>query len=279
MALMVLGLLRINLWVSLVLALGRSLLQLTVLAVGVSIALEVPGWGTIGLGLFLGMIATQFTYNRLELPLDRFRVGGILFLAAMIPTLYTVVLVLRPTPIFAPQAWLPVLSLSLASASAIVLQGGNGVWQQVQRQQATNSQDSLGFDFQGAEEDSLEADPWLAEALPPDPPPEVSPLQAPNSKLKTQNSLTSLWRDVLTQTLHLRFQQITALGLISLPLVFAAQLLVDIDPLIALGYEVLLMLTSLNSGLIALWGLQQMAREVCGGLAKTNTMRRGIPRV
>ena len=276
---MVLGLLRINLWVSLVLALGRSLLQLTVLAVGVSIALEVPGWGTIGLGLFLGMIATQFTYNRLELPLDRFRVGGILFLAAMIPTLYTVVLVLRPTPIFAPQAWLPVLSLSLASASAIVLQGGNGVWQQVQRQQATNSQDSLGFDFQGAEEDSLEADPWLAEALPPDPPPEVSPLQAPNSKLKTQNSLTSLWRDVLTQTLHLRFQQITALGLISLPLVFAAQLLVDIDPLIALGYEVLLMLTSLNSGLIALWGLQQMAREVCGGLAKTNTMRRGIPKV
>jgi ABC-type iron transport system FetAB permease component len=279
MAVMVLGLLRINLWVSLVLALGRSLLQLTVLAVGVSIALEVPGWGTIGLGLFLGMIATQFTYNRLELPLDRFRVGGILFLAAMIPTLYTVVLVLRPTPIFAPQAWLPVLSLSLASASAIVLQGGNGVWQQVQRQQATNSQDSLGFDFQGAEEDSLEADPWLAEALPPDPPPEVSPLQAPNSKLKTQNSLTSLWRDVLTQTLHLRFQQITALGLISLPLVFAAQLLVDIDPLIALGYEVLLMLTSLNSGLIALWGLQQMAREVCGGLAKTNTMRRGIPKV
>jgi ABC-type iron transport system FetAB permease component len=84
---------------------------------------------------------------------------------------------------------------------------------------------------------------------------------------------------VLTQTLHLRFQQITALGLISLPLVFAAQLLVDIDPLIALGYEVLLMLTSLNSGLIALWGLQQMAREVCGGLAKTNTMRRGIPKV
>jgi ABC-type iron transport system FetAB permease component len=269
MAFVVLGLLRVNLWFSLGLALGRSLLQLTVLAVGVSIALEFPGWGTIGLGLFLGIITTQFTHSRLELPLDRYRVAGILVLAAIIPTLYTVVLVLRPTPIFAPQAWLPVLSLSLASASTIVLQGGNGVWQQFQRQQVTNSQDldSLGSDFQEAEEDSLEADPWLAESLPPDP---------PHSPLKTQNSL---WRDVLTQTLHLRFQQITALGLISLPLVFAAQLLVNIDPLVALGYEVLLMLTSLNSGLIALWGLQQMGRDVYGGLAKTNTMRRGIPRV
>jgi hypothetical protein len=65
----------------------------------------------------------------------------------------------------------------------------------------------------------------------------------------------------------------------SLPLVFAAQLLVNIDPLMALGYEGLLMLTSLNSGLIALWGLQQMGRDVYGGLAKTSTMRRDTPRV
>jgi len=285
MAFVVLGLLRINLWFSLGLALGRSLLQLTVLAVGVSIALEFPGWGTIGLGLFLGIITTQFTHSRLELPLDRYRVAGILVLAAMIPTLYAVILVLQPTPIYAPQAWLPVLSLSLASASTIVLQGGNGFWQQFQRQQVTNAEDleSQDLDFQDTG-NFLEPDPWLEESLPPEslppnPPPEDSPLKPQTSNLKPQNSLLPLWREVLTQTLRLRFQQLTALGLMSLPLVFAAQLLVNIDPLMALGYEGLLMLTSLNSGLIALWGLQQMGRDVYGGLAKTNTMRRGIPRV
>ena len=70
MALILLGALRVNLWFTLVLALGRSLLQLTVLAVGVSMSLEFPRWGTIGLGLFLGIIATQFTYTRLEHPLS-----------------------------------------------------------------------------------------------------------------------------------------------------------------------------------------------------------------
>ena len=318
MALILLGALRVNLWLSLVLALGRSLLQLTVLAVGVSIALEFPRWGTIGLGLFLGIIATQFTYTRLELPLDRYRVGGILVLAALIPTLYAIIVVLRPTPLLVPQIWIPLFSLSLASASTIVLQGGNGLWQEFQRQQVslqgTGLQRSDHLPQDALEEDPLE-DP-LPEAhsetqnsklktqnpLPeiysktqnplPETPSETqnpklktqNPLpeahsETQNSKLKTQNSLNSLWQEVLTRTLRFRCQQLATLGLMGLPLVFAAQLLVNIDPVIALGYEVLLMLTSLNSGLIALWGLHQIRPEICRGLAKTNTMRRGIPRV
>ncbi len=336
MALILLGALRVNLWLSLVLALGRSLLQLTVLAVGVSIALEFPRWGTIGLGLFLGIIATQFTYTRLELPLDRYRVGGILVLAALIPTLYAIIVVLRPTPLLVPQIWIPLFSLSLASASTIVLQGGNGLWQEFQRQQVSLQ----GTGLQRSDhlpQDALEEDP-LEDPLPeahsetqnsklktqnplPEPPsetqnsklktqnplPEIysktqnplpetpsetqnpklktqNPLpeahsETQNSKLKTQNSLNSLWQEVLTRTLRFRCQQLATLGLMGLPLVFAAQLLVNIDPVIALGYEVLLMLTSLNSGLIALWGLHQIRPEICRGLAKTNTMRRGIPRV
>lgn len=283
---MVLGLLRINLWVSLVLAMGRSLLQLMMLAIGLSIALEFPGWGTIVFLPLLAIVATQFTGNRLELPVDRYTVGGILCMAAGLPTLYAVVLVLQPTPVYAPQAWIPVFSLSLASASAMVLQGGNGVWQQFQRQKA-EEQERSG--------ESVSEDSWMEEVdseaveeeNSPEPSavsrtdrleidrPETDRLEIDRPETEHSTSLMTLWRGVLTQVLSLRLQQITALGLVSLPLVFAAQLLVNIDPLVALGYEVLLMLTTLNSALIALWGLQR----IYSGLAKPETMRRRIPRV
>lgn len=261
-----LGLLRINLWGSLLLSLGRSLLQLGVLALGLSIALEMPGWGTIVFVPLLWMMTTQFTWNHLELPVKRPTLGLILGIAAGLPTLYTVLLVLRPTPLYLPQAWIPVLSLSLASASAIVLQGGNGIWQQFQRQKAEVQQpweESLeepfgerlkeDWDLEDLNENltGLTGDPWRSE--------EKTETSLEKRVLFNSRGLT---QGVLAQVLHLRLQPMMTLGLVSLPLVFAAQLLVNIDPLIALGYEVLLMLTTLNSALIALGGLQHLCKNL-----------------
>jgi ABC-type iron transport system FetAB permease component len=236
-ALGVLGLLRVNLVTEFALAIVRSLFQLTVLVVGLAVAMEFPGWGTLIFAPLLLIIATQFTLSRCTFPLDRYALTGLLALAASFPTFYTVLLVLRPAPLYAPQVWIPLLSLSFSSASAIVLQVGNGAWQLWQRQQVN-----------------------------PDPP-DTAPQDSPD--------LLKIWHTVLQQVLKLRVQQIASLGLVSLPLILAAQILVNIDPLLALGYEVLLMLVGLNSSFVAVLCLQ----KIFARLATVNTMRRDIPRV
>ena len=232
-----LGLLGVNLVTAFALAIARSLFQLTVLVVGLTLAMDFPGWGIIIFAPLLLIIATQFTLSRCTFPLDRFALTGLLALAASFPTLYTVLFVLRPVPLYAPQVWIPILSLSFSSASAIVLQVGNGAWQRWQRQQVENR------------------------------PPENVPQDSPD--------LLQVWHTILHQVLKLRVQQIATLGLVSLPLILSAQILVNIDPLLALGYEVLLMLVGLNSSFVAVLCLQ----KIFARLAIGNTMRRDIPRV
>lgn len=209
---------------SLLFAVGRSVLQLVVLGYGLAIVFALPQGGTF---FFLGvllLVTTQFTWSRLEAGGDRWRVGLWLLLASGLPSTYTVLLVLRPDPWYSPQYWIPWVGLSLGSAAAVALQAANGFWQALQRDRhQVEIHLSLGA--------------TMAQALKP-------------------------WkRSTLHNTFSPRLQQISWVGLVTLPLFLGGQLAAGIDPLVAVEYEILLIFVTLNSSLIMALGMIHLIQQ------------------
>lgn len=209
---------------SLLFAVGRSVLQLVVLGYGLAIVFTLPQGGTF---FFLGvllLVTTQFTWSRLEAGGDRWRVGLWLLLASGLPSTYTVLLVLRPDPWYSPQYWIPWVGLSLGSAAAVALQAANGFWQALQRDRhQVEIHLSLGA--------------TMAQALKP-------------------------WkRSTLHNTFSPRLQQISWVGLVTLPLFLGGQLAAGIDPLVAVEYEILLIFVTLNSSLIMALGMIHLIQQ------------------
>ena len=209
---------------SLLFAVGRSIFQLIVLGYGLAIVFALPQAGTwIFLG-FLLLVTTQFTWSRLEAEVDRWMVGLWLILASGLPSTYTILFVLRPDPWYSPQYWIPWVGLSLGSAASVALQVANGFWQALQRDR---HQVEIHLSLGATMDQALK--PWK--------------------------------RSILHNTISPRLQQISWVGLVTLPLFLGGQLAAGIDPLVAVEYEILLIFVTLNSSLIMALGMIHLIQQ------------------
>jgi putative ABC transport system permease protein len=197
---------------------GRSVFQLIVLGYGLAIVFALPQAGTCLFLGFLLLVTTQFTWSRLEAEVDRWMVGLWLILASGLPSTYALLLVLRPDPWYSPQYWIPWVGLSLGSAAAVALQTGNGFWQALQRDR---HQVEIHLSLGATIDQALK--PWK--------------------------------RSIFHNTISPRLQQISWVGLITLPLFLGGQLAAGVDPLVAVEYEILLIFVTLNSSLIIALGM------------------------
>jgi len=145
-------------------------------------------------------------------------VGLWLILASGLPSTYALLLVLRPDPWYSPQYWIPWVGLSLGSAAAVALQTGNGFWQALQRDR---HQVEIHLSLGATIDQALK--PWK--------------------------------RSIFHNTISPRLQQISWVGLITLPLFLGGQLAAGVDPLVAVEYEILLIFVTLNSSLIIALGM------------------------
>jgi putative ABC transport system permease protein len=141
-----LALQRIALEGSLLLSYGRAILQLIVLAYAIAIGISVNSpLGTIGLLLGLGTIQTVLMANRMKMGQQAGKgdrglwllCGGALAIGVGLPLAYSILVILRPTSWFMPQAWLPLGSLALASSATVGASAGEQLLRSIQQQATT----------------------------------------------------------------------------------------------------------------------------------------------
>ncbi len=201
----------------LLLSMARAILQLIVLAYLLSIAFSaaVPWITALVLGLLLA-ISCRLLANRL--PVDLPGLGpwilGALLISTGLVLSYVVVIVIHPQPWFAPQFWIPLGSALLANNISM---GGTAA-EQLLRNLQRNRQEIETHLSVGA-----------------------TPKQA--IKAYRQSAI----RGALLPTL----QTVAIAGLGNLPLFLSGQLIAGGDPLVAVIYELVLILMLLSSGAIA----------------------------
>lgn len=209
---------------SLLLAIVRSLVQLIILGYALAIVFALPAGGTVGFLLFLLIITTQFTIHRLDWTANLWKLGLWLLLASGLPSAYAVIVILRPDPWYQPQYWIPFMGLSLGTAAAVALQVGNQFWQVLEQDRhLVETHLSLGATIDQA------LQPWK--------------------------------RSILQKNLSARWQQISWVGLVTLPLFFGGQLVAGVNPLVAVEYEMLLILVTINSTLIMALAIIQLMEK------------------
>lgn len=230
-ALLALGLVVIPLWVALsqgiklsgklFLSVGRALLQLIVLAYLLSIAFtaSAPWITALVLGLLVAM-TTRLLNNRLpvETPGLGAWVVGALSLGPGLILAYGVLIVIHPQPWFSPQFWIPLGSALLANSLSM----GAIAAEQLQRNFQRNRQEIETHLSLGA---------------------------TPQQAIKPYRQAAV--RGALLPTL----QTVAIAGLGNLPLFLSGQLVAGADPLVAVLYELLLMLMLLSSGAIVVFVL------------------------
>ena len=195
----------------LLVAVLRAVFQLIVLAYLLAIAFSLPvAWPSfLVLGLLVA-ITTKLISNRLSLPLSPLLLALSLLLGVGLPLAYAVLVVIQPTPWFAPHYWIPLGSALLAQSLNIGV-AAEGFGRTLQRQRA-----------------EIEAHLSLG----------ASPTQAVESHRR------AALKSVMVPSL----QTMAIAGLGNLPLFLSGQLLAGADPLNAVLYELLLILLLLSSG-------------------------------
>lgn len=215
------------------LAAGRSLLQLAVLGYGLAAVLAVSS--PIGLGLLLlalGAIALEFTRRRISLKLPQLWTSLALPVAVAVVTVvsYALLLVVRPEgPWYAPRYALPLAAMVLASCTQAAAIAGERLVTQLN---ASRGEIETHL--------SLGASPQQA----------LRPAQVAARRAAILPHLGT----------------ILVVGLGSLPTWTAGQLLGGMPPLEAVAYEMVLLFMQLTAMLITVgWVTQNIARQFFQG--------------
>jgi putative ABC transport system permease protein len=213
---------------SIILAVGRAVLQLAVLGYALAAALVIPsGLGVLGLLAVLGAVALELARRRISLKLPGLRLTLAIPMAVAVITVvsYTLLLVVQEPPWSAPRYALPLGAMVLASsASSAAIAGDHLVSQLNASRSDIETRLSLG----------------------------ATPEQA----------LSSARLNACRTALVPHISAMAVVGLGSLPSWTAGQLLGGMSPFEAVTYELLLLVAQLVAMLITVgWVSRSIIRQ------------------